>query len=153
MIFRHRSRSFWAHYWGNKWDNWHFRQGRCEIFDMWDLLNSYSSWISHLGHIARVSSTCDGNSLEAVWDSTRSDLGLRPWADTSSQCRAYGEVNGSNTCCIFCRGWRVSNPRLIHETGLLTCSCVIDYNWWTIGRKAFSSLKWSARGARILGAD
>ena len=67
----------------------------------------------------------------------------------------WGRWRLTATYRIVRSGWRVSNLRRIHETDLLTCSSVIGFNWWIIGRKASTSLEWSARasGGRSLGAD
>ena len=71
-----------------------------------------------------------------------------------SQYHAYGTRGNLLVPAVSLIGsWRVSNPRQIHEIDLPACSTAIGYNFWTIGRKAFSSLKWSARGGRSLGAD
>ena len=125
MTFQRRSIPFWAHRWKHKWVNWHFRRGRCGIY-MWSYHDytdqrscSDSSQIAHLGHTARVFSTCDDNSIGSIWDAWL--LGLRPWA--------------------VCQ-YRADLLELILVNDLLTCSSVIG--WW----RTLSSWNWSAPSRR-----
>ena len=110
--FQRRSRSLWAHHREYKWDNWHCRRGGYGIY-MWEFTVqrswSNSPWLTHLGHAARVFSTCDGNLTEAVQDAVTSVLGL---PSSIIQYRAYftwSQWQLTDICCIVRRSWRVGN--------------------------------------------